>query len=238
MVTTPLPDVTLIAIDGVAHDLVRLALIDTLAQVEPAQVIVFSDRPILADSAIWIRRELDSFQAVARTLWYEVPRIVRTSHVLTIQYDGWVIDGSAWEPAWLRYDYVGAPWDWHTDGRNVGNGGFSLRSTELLSWLARRPARYPVEHPEDDRLCRVHRPALERDGFRWATWAEAERFSTERTSDRGTFGFHGLFRWPDVLDPAALRQRLALSNPYVRSNPAWNELMTQIGTPACTTPPA
>src|SRR5579864_3539003 len=128
MTKVSLPDVTLVAIDCVAHDLTRLAIEDTLREIEPAEILVFSDRPIIGPD--YIECQIDLKQNAGLILWHEVPQHVKTSHILTVQWDGWVLDGSLWESTWLDTDYIGAPW-WYTDGFNVGNGGFSLRSVEL-----------------------------------------------------------------------------------------------------------
>ena len=217
-----LPDVTLVAIDSVAHDLTRLAIEDTLREIEPAEVIVFGDR--LFDRCGLVPCELRSFDDVANVLWRRVPYEVRTSHFLTVQYDGWVLDGEAWRPEWLDCDYIGAPW-WYRDGFNVGNGGFSLRSTAMMRWLAMRSDRFPPRHPEDATLCRGYRPALEREGFCWASQAEADRFAFERMQQRPTFGFHGIWNWPRVLGREALLRRIELANDYVRAKVEWPELM-------------
>jgi hypothetical protein len=218
-----LPDVTLVAIDSVAHDLTRLAIEDTLREIEPAEVIWYSDRspPFGAPHAIGFK--LDSYDDVARTLWHAVPHFVSTSHFLVIQYDGWVLDGSAWRPEWLECDYIGAPW-WYRDGFNVGNGGFSLRSTALMRWLASHD--YPPRHPEDATLCREYRKPLEREGFIWASNVEARRFSFERTLKTGdSFGFHGLFNFPHILGREALLRRIELASAHVRRKPEWGEMM-------------
>ncbi len=64
---------------------------------------------------------------------------VETSHALCIQWDGYVLRGQAWDPAFLTYDYIGAPWPHFSDGHNVGNGGFSLRSRRLLEACRQLP---------------------------------------------------------------------------------------------------
>ena len=43
-----------------------------------------------------------------------------------------MLDGAAWRPEFLDYDYIGAVWPHVLDKYNVGNGGFSLRSKALL----------------------------------------------------------------------------------------------------------
>ena len=221
-----LPDVTLIAIDAVAHDLTRLAIEDTLERVEPAAIITWSDRPLTTRSGSYnVLARPESWIEVARLLWYDVPTRVTTSHFLLVQWDSWVLNEAYWDPRWLDLDYLGAPWGWHGDGLEVGNGGFTLRSTRLARWVARHE-RYSVSHPEDVALCRVHRHALEADGFRWASVEEAERFAFERAAPRLAFGFHGAWNFPSVLNRDRLLQRLELANDYVRDKVEWKELMT------------
>ena len=215
--------VTLVILDAVEPELARRALEDTLTQIEPDEVAVFGNQPLLGWGH-FVERELRSFDDVTRSLWYEVPLLVRTDHFLVIQWDSWVLDASRWNPGWLGFDYLASPWGWHGDGYEVGNGGFSLRSTELARWVAHNPARYPVRHPEDVALCRQYRRSLETGGFRWATVEEALEFAFERTPPRPTFGFHGAWNWPSVLDRDSLIERRSLAGPYARSTVGWQEM--------------
>jgi hypothetical protein len=118
---------------------------------------------------------------------------IQTEHVLVCQWDGFVLNSSAWDLQFLDYDYMGAPWPQFSDGLNVGNGGFSLRSRRLLEAL-RRPD-LVISSPEDVAIGRVNRRRLEADhGIRFADQATAARFSFERTAGSlATFGFHGAF---------------------------------------------
>src|SRR6218665_313278 len=52
---------------------------------------------------------------------------VRTSHVLVMQWDGFVSEPDHWSAEFLQWDYVGAPWYHGGSAGSVGNGGFSLR---------------------------------------------------------------------------------------------------------------
>lgn len=120
-------------------------------------------------------------------------------HVLVVQWDGFAIDGAAWDRAFLDYDYIGAPWN--DAARTVGNGGFSLRSRRLCAALAELEP--PRTHPEDACICRDLRPQLEARGLRFAPSALAERFAFEEPRPGfPTFGFHGLFNFHHVMpDP-------------------------------------
>jgi Protein of unknown function (DUF5672) len=208
-----LPDVSVVLIDNVTEGLAELALEDTMKQISFGNKICVNDTYIIDPDTM-------PYQQI---LWYSVPQCLTTSHALIIQYDGFVLDASLWRSEWLNYDYIGAPWPWHPNHR-VGNGGFSLRSTRLMKFLAENRGEFPVRYPEDDTLCRVYRPALEVNGFIWAPESVAREFSFEREAPRRTFGFHGIFNFPHVLSKERLEERISLANAYVRSKSEWKEL--------------
>jgi len=125
---------------------------------------------------------------------------IATSHALCIQWDGFVLNGGAWEPDFLDYDYIGAVWPQFSDRHNVGNGGFSLRSQRLLR--ACRSLRFDGSMAEDILICRLCRDELESEGITFAPEAVASRFSFERTRPTGReFGFHGSFNLVRLLAP-------------------------------------
>lgn len=202
-----LSDVTLVTIQKDERALTDMAFVDTINQISPAAA----------------SRHLLFLETYEEALWHIVPQFVQTSHALIIQYDGFVLDGGLWNPDWLQYDYVGAPWPWHAD-RRVGNGGFSLRSSKLMKFLFNHREEFPLKTPEDDILCRIYRPALEISGFRWAPESVAREFSFEREKPHKTFGFHGLFNFKHVLSSSRLIQRIAAAGTYARSKPEWREL--------------
>lgn len=213
-----LPDVTLICIDTVCPELAELAIKDCVRHCDFADVLTFFDEP------------LSSVQDYSRFLWNEAWRPVKTSHFLICQWDSWVIDPGMWDDGFLAYDYIGAPW-WHPDLYNVGNGGFSLRSTRLAKYVSKNADRYPLSDPEDVALCRKHRFGLEREGFRWAPFDDALDFSFEcvrKLLDQRHFGFHAFRNWPFVLDRERLDERLALLNDYVMRDHQFRLLMQNL----------
>lgn len=219
-----LPDVTVVVIDCAAHDLTHMALTDTLEHIDPGDVLIFSNRS-LSRNFSFVPCSNSSPADAFNLLWYVVPQHLRTSHMLHIEWDGWVLDSKIWNPKWLEVDYIGAPWPWH-DERRVGNGGFSLRSRDFMRYLARNPGKFPLRHPEDDLLCRTYRPILEGVlGFQWAEESEAERFSLEHGPLRPSFGFHDMRNWPRVLSRDAFQSRLRVAPEYVREKPGWNDLL-------------
>jgi hypothetical protein len=84
-----LPDITLVAIDSVAHSLTRRAVEDTLHQIEPANTIICSDRvEAVPGGAEWVRCEpLRSLHAFSAVVWYRLPRLIKTRHILLVPID-------------------------------------------------------------------------------------------------------------------------------------------------------
>lgn len=198
-----LPDVTLVA----AAD-AQTGLLMEAALRECSRLVAFGN-------AIIMQIEVKSLADWSNAIWYEIPRALETSHMLVIQYDSWVVNAGAWRNDWLQYDYIGAPWYWHPEGSNVGNGGFSLRSKRLMNFLGVNRQLMPCAEPEDDVLCRRYRQRLEAEGFRFAPTEVAAAFSFERSPPNGAFGFHGMYNWPHVLSDADIEARLSIAPPYV-----------------------
>lgn len=209
-----LPDVTLVCPYTIAHRLHEMAAEECLRHAKFGDVLV---------------GELSG--DYVRYFHYEMPKLIRTSHILMIQWDSWIINPNAWTDEFLNYDYVGAPW-WYRDEYNVGNSGFCLRSKQLLEFIAQHPDEFPIGRPEDHILCREYQKRLPQ--FKWAPQELAWHFSFERTAAyplNEVFGFHGVFNFPIVLKGDALADRLALvrKEPYITSKPEWQELMQRLG---------
>jgi hypothetical protein len=135
----------------------------------------------------------------SRYIIKELDKQFDTSHVLIIHPDGYILNWRAWDKDWLQFDYIGATWN-YKDNKNVGNGGFSLRSKKLQHILATDKA-IKAFHPEDDVICRQYRDYLEQKyDIRFAPEEVANRFSIEAYGANtfpggnrysGQFGFHG-----------------------------------------------
>jgi hypothetical protein len=150
----------------------------------------------------------------------KLARYLTTSHVLLVQWDGFAINRSAWDEGFLEYDYVGAPWPQFAPPCNVGNGGFSIRSRQLLDAIL--DTEILLHAPEDVCICRTNRQVLEtRHGIKFAPESVAARFAFERTIPvEPTFGFHGLFNFPAAL-PEFYRQELgSLPNSLLKNRDA------------------
>lgn len=209
-----LPDVTLVALDTRAPGLAVEALARSMAQANFARAILFTDEahPKLSLPGLDVVHVpvLRSGADYSRFVVQCLAEHIRSSHVLVTQWDGFILDTEAWTPAFLACDYVGAVWPEQPEGLNVGNGGFSLRSRRFLE--ASAALDLPHWHPEDEVLCRVQRPQLERRfGVRFASPALARRFAFENETPRTpTFGFHGPRNLARVLDEPTLQRWLTL----------------------------
>lgn len=201
-----LPQVTLCAAASVNVVATVAALNRCLDQVEFGGCLLFTDADPAAlelngrIATVAIDR-LSSAEAYSHFLLRSLVAHIATTHCLIVQWDGFVLDSSRWEPEFLSFDYIGAPWPQFRDAHVVGNGGFSLRSSRLLR--ACRDEAFVAGHPEDVVIARTNRDLLERKyGLRFADQELAERFSFERTVPKQpTFGFHGIFNLMDALGP-------------------------------------
>ena len=200
-----LRDVTLVAVTSVALSATVAALHASMLQAEFGQILLLSDEPPPpnADPAIAWRRidRLGSRVDYSRFMLRNLSQHLATNHALCVQWDGFVLDGSAWDPHFLDYDYIGAIWPQFRDGFNVGNGGFSLRSKRLLDACKNIP--FDESQVEDVLIGRIYRPQLEQQGIRFAPEPMARRFAYERTAPTGReFGFHGAFNLVRLLTSA------------------------------------
>lgn len=199
-----LPRVTLCAVTSVNVQATIAALHECLRQIEFGECLLFTDAHIPALDgrirAVAIPR-ISSGTDYSNFLLQRLGDYVRTSHCLVIQWDGFVLDADRWDPEFLDYDYIGAPWPQFSDCHDVGNGGFSLRSRKLLESC--KDSRFQIAHPEDVAIGRINREMLEREhGIRFADRMTAGRFAFERNPPATpTFGFHGIFNMIPALGP-------------------------------------
>ncbi len=192
--TLSLGDVTLCAVDSVNVGLAARALRISMGHCEFAEAIHFSHVPVPGPFRCVLIDRIASTTEYSRFVFKRLPDYVHTPYALIVQWDGYVVDPSAWRPAFREYDYIGAKWPHVTDGMAVGNGGFSLCSQRFMR--AMTEARFPLDEAvaSDWLVCRTYRPALERDfGVRFAPVEVADGFSYETGKPtQPTFGFHGM----------------------------------------------
>lgn len=187
-----LPQVTLVTVSGLGYK--TQEHLEALKKSQEG--IKFGAVKYIQDGSI---TDLDSY---SRFMLFDLWRSISTDFALIVQADSWVINPDLWTNEFLNYSYIGAPWHPNThftkEGKEirVGNGGFSLRSWELLSAFRI----YRLEFTdggkgfknEDGNICNYHREELEGWGMKFAPVEVAARFSTELTVPETTksFGFH------------------------------------------------
>lgn len=137
---------------------------------------------------------------------YELHTYIDTDFAMLIHGDGYVVSPSAWQDAFLDYDYIGAPWPLPTDDYSyrtttdelirVGNS-VSLRSRRIMglpSKLGLEWKSYYGNTNEDGFLCVHNRELLQQQGVTYAPLEVAAHFSREHDipENQGieTFAFH------------------------------------------------
>ena len=199
-----LSGVTLACIDTANHALAVRALSLSMRSLQFGSVMLLTDAlpaNVALPEGLSVRpiERLTSREHYSRFVLKSLLPHISTPHVLLIQWDGYVVNPQAYDPAFLACDYIGAKWFWFDDGMRVGNGGFSLRSRRLLEAL--QDPRVELVDAEDFTIGRTCRPLLEREyGIRFADDALADKFAFEAAYPIGMpFGFHGLYNFCRVV---------------------------------------
>ena len=217
-----LPDITMVSADCLNPRAALWSFARSLEQCEFAESVLFTD----AEAALELRQsassmgvrivtipKIDSRVKYSEFIMRDLLPHLKTEFVLITQWDGFVLNGAAWQSIFKQYDYLGARWIHYDDGLTVGNGGFSLRSKSLMTAL--QGAEFPPNHPEDEFICRHYRPRLEQEFdlvFGKATLADEFAFERNRVrpDQRPSFGFHGAFNFHRVLSPQQLGEILPM----------------------------
>lgn len=189
--------VTLICVDCLNYGAAISAMKKSMQQVEFARAVFLTDIDIKVDGIeTVIIPKINSKAQYSKFIIKDLWKCFHTDFCLVIQHDSWVLDASAWDDEFYNFDYIGAKWT-YTDGRNVGNGGFSLRSFELQNILHADDL-IEICDPEDAIISRLYRRHLEeRWGMKFAPEEIADKFSFELTpAYQPTFGFHSFFHVP------------------------------------------
>jgi len=188
-----LSNVTAVIIDCVNYDGAFSAITKSMQQCKFAEVILLTDLKVASNLPFKIVNipKISNKEQYSNFIIKELYKYINTEFALIIQHDGYVLNGDCWSTEFTKYDYIGATW-YYTDGRNVGNGGFSLRSKKLLEIVANDNL-IIASNPEDDVFCRTYRPYLEaKYHIKYAPENIADMFSFEyKEPICKTFGFHG-----------------------------------------------
>ena len=211
-----LPEVTIVSINGKNPEKSIAAIRHSSLEIDFGRQLLITNRPIPLEASgkieVLVEQKLNSLIDYNRFCLLELHDRIETEFCLIVQPDGFVVHPSLWSDFFLRYDYIGAPWN-HLRSREliqlsghqykdipipiVGNGGFSLRSRRLLKQVASlKPD--TTRLPEDCVISVILRSELENAGMLFAPHRLAQQFSLEWHIDQFSvignhFGFHGLF---------------------------------------------
>jgi len=202
-----LDSVSLVCIDCKNYVEAVRAILISIQGITFKNILFFSDKPLSVPKSNITYIEIPKIrnrEEYCTVLTKRVYKYVNTSHMLVIQWDGFVLNPKAWTDEFLKYDFIGSRWFKYSknigvltrDGKDVGNGGFSLRTAELMKYVSTNKDITSV-FPEDESLCRVHRALIESKGFKFASAEIADKFSVEycpaypiKSLYNGQFGFH------------------------------------------------
>lgn len=200
-----LPDVTLVCADTTYYNKTMHALHWNLIQCGFPESILFTDDNF--DTKGFSRETIDNMglkivkiptlcgkvgtMSYSHFMLKDIYKYIKTPYFLITQQDGWIIDTDAWTDDFLKYDYIGSVWSMYSE-KNVGNGGFSLRSTNLHKIVGEDPDISGITDAEDFFLCRRYRTHLEEAyGIKYAPEEVANLFAYDHLPKPGrTFGFH------------------------------------------------
>lgn len=194
--------VTLCCVDTEHHALSAAALRRCNELMPFAKTIFVTDRAdfVAPEWELHRIKTLSDYEEYNKFMLKNLYFHTETDFLLSVQFDGFVVNPAAWTDEFLEYDYIGAPWPCSWKEYAVGTGGFSLRSKKLMKALQDDRIALPqFSIAEDLCFCRTYRSYLQvHYGIRFAPVEVAERFCYESGDFvPDTFGFHGLVRLAD-----------------------------------------
>jgi hypothetical protein len=203
---------TLVCIDCYNQGGAIVAIKKSLEQLSFERVLFLTHINIKVDGVeTVVIDKINSKREYSEFVIKQLYKYINTDYLFIIQSDGYILDGSIWDDNFLGYDYIGAGWVYDND-RQVGNGGFSIRSLKLHKILAEDDL-ISVLHPEDQSICIVYKYYLEETyGITFAPVELADKFSFElKEPIQKTLGFHGNFYQP-YKQPIVIKRTGALGD--------------------------
>ena len=207
-----LPNITLVAVSSVELSGTDLALQISSHDIEFAAIKFLSSEEWVPSNPKIQMIKIPKLDLVgySKFILGDLYRYVETEYCLVVQSDGFVLNASKWNPVFLEFDYIGAPWPMDLKlqpgnieldlARNsVGNGGFSLRSRRLLETTSKivfDDLDFPTKS-EDLILCHFLYQEMVSSGVKFPNPELAAQFSIEsptaayEQNPSTCFGFHG-----------------------------------------------
>ena len=208
--------ITIVSVSDIKIKKTINALIKSNISFKPSKTILFSSKAISLNKKesemidLVKINKISSIKDYSSFLIYSLHKYIKTSHVLIVQWDGYIINPEKWDTNFLKYDYIGAPFIPRENDENyckdingafytIGNGGFSLRSKKLLEAPTKfklKDNRKFTNFNEDGFFSVFHRKFLESKGLIWAPFDIAKKFSIESPLSTNELkdlplGFHG-----------------------------------------------
>lgn len=199
---------TLLAVDYVYHDLTKF-MVDRVASIlQPSEVIIVSNKNFAPDYTYIHTKPILNMRDYAHFLLKNLWPLIDTDHCLYMQWDSGIRDHALWTDEFLDCDYIGAPWPWHPEPNNIGNGGLSIRSKKLLYALRDNFTSLsadPNDVAEDVVIGKSRRSYLESNhGIKFPSQELARQFSIEIDAPRPTWGYHGVWNIFSYGDPETI----------------------------------
>ena len=177
------------------------AILRSMAELPGSKgLLISSEKPWgLPQGIEWAHTNPLNYRQYSLYMMYCLHQHINTEYVLTVQDDGWVLNGKNWKDDYLDYDYIGSPthagllgenmyiqftWQEIPGAKVVQNGGFSLRSKRFL----RAAMRHGIMHTghfqepfcnEDVQLTSMLKEQLEGVGMKFAPLDLAKHFGIE-----------------------------------------------------------
>ncbi len=208
---------TALMLDGSGNQTEKYIMLSEKMKDYTDELVILTSNPLYENSfnyqinskckLIYFKNFLN-YQEFAQFTIFEFYKVIKTKFYMTYHLDGYIVNPSKWNPEFLNYDWISAPWPhelnypWVRQDRQVGNGGFSIRSTEMMKAVAAiaNHINYNGCIGEDVFICAHLADCLEKTGFKFAPTDLAKQFAVENPLDCGrdcghyitnTFGFHG-----------------------------------------------
>lgn len=136
-------------------------------------------------------KPISTIQEYSKFMIFDAINYIDAKYILTIQYDGIIVNPKKWTNDFLKYDYIGGPWQ----NQVVGNSGFCLRSKRFLKIVIDNSRILKKGYfPDDVILSRLDtKKALMRFGIKYAPYELACRFSSlygTKVKEIVSFGIH------------------------------------------------
>ncbi len=190
--------ISLVIIDTESYELANRSIRTSISQFDFNEILIFTD-----DETKWSSGKIIKIEKITEINQYN-KIILKDLHIylnsdfaLITQYDGFILNGTAFDSSFYNFDYIGACWNTQSHGLITGNGGFSLRSRKLINACGKF-SEFDYETAEDISICWDYREYFEKLDIKFSPPYLANKFSKEHIIIGSTFGFHGLFHLPII----------------------------------------